>query len=280
MTFNSKHKTISDSEPVFLYSITIGTTTYRHTAAELPITVDAQTWGTHPGIIHSRVMDSGDAAANEVTISMGSTHPIAVYLSTYVPAHEITAEIYMLEREDAGAELILVWSGIFTKYKQRFPNFDLICEPGDYETRKQAMVPVWGPDCQWSQYDINCGLNPLSFVKSGTVLSFSGLTINTDASLTEVSATHFQGGYVEIDGEFGKERAWIISQSGSNVAVDRLLPSMAAGTGISAYPSCRGDLTRCDTIFNRRFKFVGAPYATSVNPYRGDGVNGTRRNSG
>lgn len=279
MAFNDKHKTVSDSEPVFLYSITLGSVIHRHTAAELPITVGSTTWGIHKGIMHTGVTDSGEAAANEVTISLGSEHPVAVYLSGFIPAHEISVEIHMLERADVAEELVLYWSGVFTSYRKRFPNFDLICEPGDYETRKQAMSPVWGPDCQWSQYDVNCGLSPLAFVETGSVISVDGLTINTDADLTAVAADHFQGGYIEISGSQGLERAWIISQSGSNVVVDRALPAMAAGISISVIPSCRGDFTRCEQVFNNRIRFVGAPHASGVNPYRGDGVNATRRNN-
>lgn len=277
MAFNTNHKSISDSEPVFLYSITIGPKTYYHTAAELPITVGAITWEVLPGIIHSDVSDTGDAGANEVTISVGHTHPIAVYLSQYVPAHEITVVIQMLERGDT--ELALFWSGVFISYKKQFPAFDLICAPSDYEVAKPAMAPDFGPDCQWTQYDINCQLNPGSFIASGEVLSISGLTINTDANLTAVAADHFQGGYIEITGEFGQERAWILSQSGNNVDVDRVLPAMASGIAINCVPSCRGDFTRCNTVFSNRIRFVGAPHATGVNPYRGDGVNAILRNN-
>jgi len=279
MAFNDNHKSVSDSEPVFLYSITVGTVTYRHTAAELPITVGAQTWAVHQGIIHSEVSDTGDAAANEVTISLGHTHPVAVYLSSFIPTEEINVKIFLLERGDSAEEMPLFWSGVFTNYRQHFPTFDLICAPADYENNKQAMSPVWGPDCQWTQYDGNCQLNPGAFVESGTVVSTSGLTINTTADLTAIGAKHFQGGYVEISGAFGSERAWILLQTGNNVDVERVLPGMVDGIAINVYPSCRGIFTRCDTVFGNRQRFVGAPYANNVNHYRGDGVNATTRNS-
>ncbi|MEZ0155266.1 MAG: phage BR0599 family protein [Candidatus Reddybacter sp.] len=278
MAFNDKHKSLYLGEPVFLYDITMGSVTHRHTAAELPITVGATTWATHPGIIHSDVSDAGDQAAKEVTIALGATHPVAVYLSAYIPTIEITVKIYLLERGDVAEEMPLYWSGTFTRYRQHAPSFDLICEPADYEHGKEAMAPNYGPDCQWSQYDPNCQLAPGAFVEAGAVLSVSDLTINTDASLTAVAADHFQGGYIEITGDYGLERAWILSQSGNSVGIDRVLPAMVGGVAINCYPSCRGDFARCNTIFTNRLRFVGAPHANMVNPFRGEGVKATERN--
>lgn len=280
MAFNTTHKSAYGGEPVFLYTIEMGPVTYNHTAAELPITVGSTTWSKHPGIIHTEVADTGEQAANEVTISLGESHPVAVYLSTYIPTVEIKVEIFLLERADVAEEILLYWSGVFTRYRQQSPSFDLICEPTDYESSKQAMAAAWGPDCQHTQYDGGCQLTPGAFVEAGTVLSITDLTINTDANLTAIAADHFQGGYIEISGDLGLERAWIISQSGSNVVIDRVLPAMAAGVSVNCYPSCRGDFIRCDTVFSNRIRFIGAPHANGVNPYRGDGVNAIVRNSG
>ena len=278
MAFNDNHKSSYFGEPVFLYDITMGPVTYHHTAAELPITVGSTTWATHSGIMHTDAYDASDQAAKEVTISLGNTHPAAVYLSAYIPTIEITVKIYLLERADSALEMPLYWSGTFTRYRQHAPSLDLICEPADYENGKEAMAANYGPDCQWSQYDGNCQLSPGAFVESGDVLSISDLTINTDADLTAVAADHFQGGYIEISGDYGLERAWILSQSGANVLVDRLLPAMAEGVAVSVYPSCRGDFGRCNTVFSNRLRFVGAPHANMVNPFRGDGVNAMERN--
>ena len=278
MPFNDTHKSAYSGEPVYLYTFTIGSTKIRSTAAEQAITVGAATWGVHPGINHTDPSDTGEQAGNEVTVNIGYDHPVADYLIKYIPTQEITVEIQLLERADPGEELINYWVGTYTRSSRSFPNFEMVFEPADYETGKSAMAPDWGPDCQHTQYDNGCQLSPGTFSVAGSILSFSGLTVNTDANLTAVSADHFQGGYIEISGDYGLERAWIITQSGNNVTVDRLLPGMVSGIPITCVPSCRGDFTRCNTVFANRQRFIGAPHAIHVNPYRGDGINAQVKN--
>lgn len=277
MTLNAYHKTVYNSQPVMLYEITMGDTTWRHTGAEVDLVVGAQTYTNYPGIGHSEVSNSGEAARNEVTIHLDSLHPLAQYLLAYVPTQEVFVTVSLLERADPDAQLVHEWSGVYLRHKFRAPEFSLICEPVDYEVNREAMQPSFAPDCQWTQYDSNCGLSSATFQEAGTVQSFTGLDVTTTADLTSIAADHFQGGFVEIAGAYGKERGLILAQSGGTVSLDRQLPSLVAGMAITCVPSCRGSFDRCKNpaLFNNKIKFMGAPHATGVNPYDGrSGVKG------
>lgn len=277
MTLNAYHKTIDSSQPVMLYEITLGSTIWRHSGAEGDFTVAGQVYTFYAGIGHSEVYNSGEAARNEVTLSLDTNHPLAQYLLAYVPTAEIFVTISLFERADPDAELVHEWSGVYLRYSLKAPGFDLICAPVDYEINSEAMQPSFAPDCQWTQYDGVCGLSSATFQEVGTVQSFTGLDITTTANLTAIAGDHFQGGFVDIAGAHGRERAFILAQSGGTVSVDRVLPGLVAGMSITCVPSCRGEFARCKdpALFNNKIKFMGAPHATGVNPYAGrSGVQG------
>ena len=131
MVFNDTHKSAHSGEPVYLYTFTIGSTAIRHAAAEQPITVGAATWGVHAGIKHTDPKDTGEQAGNEVAVTVGYGHPVADYLIKYIPTHEITVDIQLLERGDVGEELINYWSGTYTRSSRNYPNFEMTFEPAD-----------------------------------------------------------------------------------------------------------------------------------------------------
>ena len=276
MTFNALHKTAASSEPVILYELKIGSTTWYHTGAEVDI-VAGNNYETSR-ISHSDISNSGEAARNEVTVTLPTDHPLAEYLVAYIPAHEIYITIYVLEREQSPYELVHEWSGIYTSGKIAFPKFEAKFEPVDYEINREAMAPSFGANCQWAQFDANCGLTYATFQILGAVTAVNGLVVTTNAAITAVATDHFTGGFIEIVGDYGVERAFILLQNSFDLTLDRTLPGMANSISITCVPSCRNDFTRCKSaapLFDNKNKFQGAPHAQFVNPFEGRaGVTG------
>jgi hypothetical protein len=275
MTFNQYELTQHSGEPVSLYEFQMGANTLRHTRAELPITVASVVYEP-TNIQHSDITQSTESARNEVTITVDYDHPVAQYLLRYIPTIEIAARILAFQRQDTDEEVVREWNGIVVDYKYKYPECELICKPADYELNRPLLAPVFGPDCQWTQYDPHCGLIPLDWKESGAVLSVDGLVITVNANLGAHPNGHFTGGMVVINGEYGLERAWIINQNSDQLTLDRPLPGMDGGVSIDVVPSCRGDFSRCDTVFANKIKFLGAPHANIVNPYKGDGIRGNQ----
>lgn len=273
--FEDFHETVEDSQPVNLYQFTIGGTVIRHTSAEKTISVSGIDYTPFPGIAHSKVSNSGEAAKNKVTISVTRDFQIATWLLAYIPTTDIFVTIYSYERADTDDQLIHEFSGIYLRYISRYPSFKLEFAPLDYDSNKQVMRYSFAPICQHTQYDDFCTLDQNLFVTSGLITAVNGETISTDQTLTGVSADHFVGGYIEVSGEFGQERAWITAQSGANdVLVDRGLPAVAIGVAIKLFPSCRGEFDRCKdpALFNNKTRFFGAVHANKVNPFDSTGV--------
>lgn len=273
MSYNQFHKTVASSNQVHLYEITIGSETTYYTSAELSIVIGGNTYVPLPGLASTEVNNTGEAQRNEVTINLPLDVRIAVYLIQFIPTTEITLAIYSLERDDPDEELIHEWSGVYVRYEANNPIFKMTFAPFDRELARDALSTSFGVDCQWTQYDLNCGLNPINFRQVGSVVSKNGLSIETDLTLNTPSDTHYLGGYIEVTGTYGEERAWIIAQSGANtVEIDRDLPALLVGADIRVVSSCRGDFDRCKDpdLFDNKQRFMGAPHANKLNMFTSD----------
>ena len=271
--FNDKHKTVSESNEVRLYEIVFGTVTYRYTSAEQTIEVAGNIYESLPGIENTGFNNTGDSQRNELTITVDFTTPIFTYLIEFIPTFEITCRILSIERDDPDMQVIHEWSGIYNRYEANHPRMDLIFAPFDRDLNRDALVTSYGVTCQWTQYDDNCGLNFNAFGLDGTVTAINGLLVTTNLTLNTPTADHFLGGFVQISGAFGLERAWIIAQSGANIVeIDRRLQALVNGVAIKVVPSCRGEFARCidPALFNNKQRFFAAVHANKVNPFTDD----------
>lgn len=274
MTFNALQKSVYLSEPVELYVWTVGTTTYRETSAELDIPHSGNTYASTTGLSWSGGSQSGEDAKDEVRVTVDWSHPVFQLFLNYVPQGEVSLTIYGLERGDTvDQELIHIWSGVWVKEERNYPEGVLIFKPVDFGIRKPALCPKYGPNCQWSQFSGRCGLVEASWSTSYTVGSVSGLVVSISGVADD---DNYRGGMLVIGAGSSTERAWIVSQAAGQVTLDRDMPSLAAGVACKLTKACRGEFSRCDTVFSNRPRFLGAPYADKVNPHVGDGVRGDK----
>ncbi len=273
--FETLHTSVEDSRPVTLYKITHGSKISRYTSAETDIVVNSDVYAATLGIKHTKISNSGEANKNKVTVEVTRDFEMASWLMAYVPTTEILLSIYSFERDDISGGLIHEFTGVYLMYTSKYPAFKMEFAPLDYDSNKQVMRYSFSPICQHTQYDDYCSLDQNAFLKLGTVTDVTGDVITTDQTLTAISADHYVGGYVELSGVYGLERAWIVSQSGSAaVNVDRVLPAAVVGATIKLYPSCRGEFDRCKnpSLFNNKSRFFGGVNANKINPFSPSGV--------
>jgi len=279
--FDDYHKTVENSNIVFLYELTFGSSIWRYTSSGSEITIAAKTYTPEVGIGSSKISNSGNDDRNNVVLTLSLLHEIAQYLIEYIPTSEISLAIFAVERDDPDLEVINEWAGVYINYKTGFgTNYnksgltELTFAPLDKDFGREAMAPSFGIDCQWTQYDLSCGLNPGLFNVSGTIIAITGLVIQTNVNLVSLDAAHFTGGYIEISGKYGLERSMILEVTpNTTIEVDRPLQSLAIGASITIVPSCKGEFARCKdpTLFgDNSLKFLGAPNADKVNPFSDD----------
>ncbi len=275
MTFETSHESEESSQPIYLYEIIVGNTTYRYNSSARVHNVDSFDYEPHAGIKHTEVHNSGEDAKNACTLTLDYDEPIAAWLRQYVPTQTI---ILIIKNYEIGqAPTYFEFQGAYTKYVAMYPDVKLTFSPLDYTMAQGALQKSYALNCQHSQYDSFCGLLPANFDLDLTITTYTQATDTVSvapSTLDDVSADHFVGGYIEIAGVYGNERAWIVSQTSTSVVVDRRMQSLADGAAIKFVPSCKGSFDKCKdpALYNNKLKFLGAPHADKVNPFDETGV--------
>ncbi|RKY55586.1 MAG: hypothetical protein DRP93_03065 [Candidatus Neomarinimicrobiota bacterium] len=277
MSFEIAHESIEDSTPAYLYEFIVGSVYYRATSAANTHIVDTFEYVPHAGIRHTEVQNSGEDAKNVCTVTVSYDHPLASWLRQYIPTEKIVLIIKNYEIGEAPTHF--EFQGLYMKYAAKYPEFKMTFSPLDYTLAQGALQKSYGLNCQHTQYDQWCGLVPQLFSLSTTIASYDPATDTisvTPTDLDGVAVDYYLGGYIELTGFYGKERAWIVSQTTFTLGLDRKMPSLAAGAAIDIVPSCKGSFEACrdPALFNNKLRYLGAPHANKVNPFGQTGVKG------
>ena len=121
MTFESLHESAESSQPVVLYEIRMEATRWYYTSAEIDISAGSTYESSQ--IAHSDIQNSGEQAKNELTLTIPHNLPVAEYLASYIPAHEIYLTISLYERGLSPYVLNHAWSGVFISGSLNYPKF-------------------------------------------------------------------------------------------------------------------------------------------------------------
>ena len=275
MSFEIAHESVEDSAPVYLYDFIVGSTHYRYTSGARTYSVGGLDYEPYPGIAHTAINNSSEDAKNSCTVTVGYDHPLSGWLRSYIPTQTITLTIKSYEIGESPT--VFEFQGAYMKYVSRFPEFKMTFSPLDYTINQSALQKSYALNCQHSQYDQFCGLIATPFTLSATIATYTASTNIVDltpTSLNGVATDYYVGGFIEIDGIYGKDKAWIVAQTEFTVEVDRQMPSLENGAAIDLIPSCKGSFSSCKdpALFNNKLRYLGAPHADKVNPFDGSGV--------
>jgi hypothetical protein len=271
--YNDYEKTAGLSQPVELYEFVTGTTTWRYTSAEVDMVIGGITYQSIY-IENSEPGQTGEEAKDELKITVDWDNPVFQQFLNYVPTKETKVTMLGYQRADViDQETIFIWSGVQTKHDKQYPKAVLFFKPEDFEIKKKALSPKYGPDCQWTQFTGRCGLIEAAWSDAFTVTAITGLVVSISGVLND---DKYLGGVLVLGVGSDIERAMITAQAAGQITIDRNLPSLVNGVACKLTQACRGDFTLCDTVFSNRGNFIGAPYAEQTNSYTGDGVKGEK----
>ena len=273
--FEVAHESEEDSTPVYLYEFIVGSARFRHTSGARTYSVGGFDYVPYAGIVHTAVHNSGEDAKNNCVVTVGYDHELASWLRQFIPTQTIT--LIIKSYEVGKTTTYFEFQGAYMKYVAKYPQFKMTFFPLDYTLNQGALQKSYALNCQHSQYDALCGLFPAMFLTSGVISSYTqadNIISMSPLNLDDVAPNYYVGGYVELDGQYGKERAWIVGQTTFTLEVDRRMQSLAAGAAIDIIPSCKGSFLSCSdpALFNNKTRYLGAPHADKVNPFDGTGV--------
>jgi uncharacterized phage protein (TIGR02218 family) len=119
---------------------------------------------------------------------------------------------------------------------------------------------LYGPSCNYTLYDTNCGKNKVDFVEPGSVLTGSTARV-IKCSLDSSVADYYTLGVIEmINGACNGERRTIEDYTAGVVTVSRKFSSTPAiGDDFYIWPGCDRAKSTCETKFSNT-NFSGEPF--------------------
>lgn len=270
MTFDVTERSNFLGVPVGLYEFNIGTSFWRYTSHEEPVTIGGHTYEPS-AVSDSGVVQSGNAENSEVSITMPSDETVALLFNTTPPSDEMFVTIRRMHHGEDGAPVF--WVGTVTNTKQsgqRATQFT--CQALTATFNRNGLRLSWGRQCPHAVYDFNCRVNKAGSGVFMVAEVISGNAIEAAAFATYPD-THFDNGFFEfVMIEGAVERRAIEYHVGNTVTILGATDGMDEITGIVAYPGCNRSADHCKNKFFNLPNYGGFPHLPGKSPFNGDPI--------
>ena len=235
-----------------LFKITFAGTNYYYSSSRDNITFKTDTY-TPSAITRTEI--SSELNDSEVKLSSPmDTNPFTLF-STESPALELALEIYDYDSQS------LLFSGILSGVETDFNKGTITTSYKRKEAFYDSEVPYrnFGTTCSFSLGDSDCTLDLSGLSVLSTSFSISGSVI-TVPEITQADG-YFTNGFIITSQQ---ERAYILSQVGTTLTIDR--PLLYEAASLHVYPGCNKTYETCSTKFSNGINFGGFPDVPLTNP--------------
>jgi uncharacterized phage protein (TIGR02218 family) len=239
-------------------------TIYRIAESDIAITVSGDTFQVIPGIQISAVKHTSNG-------EMPSCQIVAVHSnSSVIPTSDLdiglfdgaAVQLYVVDRLNLTRKGLL-FTGSISNISYDVENQVVFDVKGPAVSAKKLMTQKCGPMCRTDLYSVLCGINPASWVVTGTIATIvnafnftvSGLSISPPAD------GYFNNGVAVMSGGTSFEIAnWVQSTS----TITAYLPCnriLTVAAGLTLYPGCDKTLgaNGCPK-FSNQLDFQGEPH--------------------
>ena len=266
MTFAQYENSIEESQPVELYTFTLGGTVYRYTSSEATEN-DGTNDFTAKAIKRGRLEQSREEKASLANIELPATDAFAANYINRTPGEKATVQIRRFQRPDgATPELILLFSGVVESVKFTNNGQTAVVNVSPLVIAFSRPIPrfTYQSMCNHFLYDESCTVLKTDYDETATVTSVSGANI-TVGSIGQPLG-YYQGGYVERSN--GETRAVLANDTLSTVFTI-LLPFFDDITGetVTFYAGCDHTISTCKTKFNNVINYGGFAYVPTRNVF-------------
>lgn len=283
MAFSDNEESIQEGRPAYFLTFSRTGKSWRYTDIDQNVTLDSQVYLATPFSIPD-IVQSGDAKAEELSISIPSTTAIAQYLDARVPSEEIVVTLrkaHLIENAALGtftapaiSDAPIFWVGEVIEVKR--PSIierELVCNTLSLTMARGGLRLTWSRSCPHVLYRRGCLVNPATFA-----VPLSSVTVVNGVSVSSASADAqpdgwFDGGYLTWNPEAGvTEMIGIESHIGPVLNLLGPTSGLAGGTNYVAYPGCNRTAEMCNSKFSNILNFGGIRFLTGKSPFDGNPV--------
>lgn len=269
MTYDTYEISNDSGQPIALYQLRWGNTTWRYTSAD-----EDQEWDGNDfqaiAISDGGVKQTG-SNQDDFTVTLPSDMPIVDLFRSTPPSEPIWLTVRRKHVGDEDAPVQYVGKVANVKRREERTTAEVRCIAISASYKKTGLRLTWDRNCPFILYDHNCRADRELFKVETTVTAIDGIEI-TVASSGAYDEPQFIGGFVEwdADGLGTPERRSIETSSGTNTYMlmgraDRL----EIGQDITLFIGCDRIPTTCDGTFDNMDNYGGFPQMPGKSPFDG-----------
>jgi len=270
--FDTLESSRESSRPLELYTIAIGTDSFRYTSGEDEITIGLNTWEPI-AIARSSLTQGPDERRRTITVTMPADNVFVNRYIDIVPGQKATISIIRLQRDESPTfnTQVLIFKGQIQSV--RFPDDGNTAEIAirSLEAAASRQIPRWTymGMCNHVLYDSTSGCNANSlnpqFRLSGNVTAISG-NILTVAGANARPDGWWAGGFIQPFGV--PDFRVILAHTGNNLTLLLPFDEVIVGTPMFALAGCNHDIFGdCGTKFDRVIDYGGFAFIPFQNPF-------------
>lgn len=273
MTYAEFETSAFSSQPVELYTFTIGSTQFRFTSGQVDIQTQTQGLFEAQPIQRANIDATQDISKSSLTITGPNDLPFVRQYVLTPPSSIVNLLIQRFQRQDDDDELIILYTGRVNNVAFRSGDtVEIRCESIYTTLRRPALRRYYQLNCPYKLYDSNtCRAIENQFVDVHEVTSIDGLTINyDDTSLREPN--YYTGGILRWsngDPLTAATRFVRRNESTGVVVINAPIPLATSGNSITITAGCAHNITDCRDKFSNLENYGGFPFIPSKNPMNG-----------
>jgi len=283
MSFNSRETSAQDGRPGFLYEFYRTGITWRYTNLETPITFLGNVY-TPVAISIGSVLQSGDAASDDLSITIATDAPLCTYLDTITPSEEIQIRLRKIHIDEAVANVVtgpaligdapVHWNGsILTIKRTKLNERVFVCNTSQITLARGGLRLSWARNCPHVLYGRGCNVNRNSFLVTLAFITIVDAITIAHTSLALSPDGYFSGGFIEWESLAGvTERMGISTHIGDTITLQGLTSPLSTGDTVASFPGCARIASVCSEKFNNMVNYGGINHLQGKSPFDGNPV--------
>jgi uncharacterized phage protein (TIGR02218 family) len=281
-TFIERETSTQDGRPAYLIKFFRTGKAWTYTNTEQVITMAAEVYTPIPFSI-SAIVQTGDAKAESLDVTIPSSCELGQYLEQFAPSSPIYVTLRRLHMEEAGADFTppalltdapVTWAGELVSTSRPVLGAKILrCNTLSLSLTRGGLRLTWQRPCTHALYGRGCLVDKSLFaVPLSAITVVNGSTIEA-AELALHPSGYFSGGFIEWFSEPGvQERIGIEGHSLNSALLYGSTNRMNLGSGFVAYPGCDRTAAQCESRYSNILNYGGVNHLQGRNPFDGNPV--------
>lgn len=267
MTYESYETSVETSQPVELYTITLGSTVWYYTSGAIAVTIGGTTWEPL-SISRTSQEQSQEDQDQQVEVTLPASTPVCRFFIASVPGQSVEIVVERIQALDVGETRMVMYAGIVQSVTFEDGGTKAVLSVVTSQAAFSKAVPrdVYSAVCNHILFDDRCGLAEASWRVTAEVLSIVGNVLTIDGLSGEADG-YYTAGFIELTGSAPDFRV-ILDHTGDEATVALPFGTSPLGELVRVYAGCAHDPTTCQAKFNNLINFGGFPFVPTKNPFQ------------